>query len=207
MGGISGTSKLTVANGATFNALTGSIGGTLTLAGTSGTVLELAAGSRLGVEVGPNTGTNTGSGAGENTGSSIRLNPGAKALVNGNVTVDAYFRPGIVTHAGKSDILVAQGGGLVSTNGSSGTYSVGNLYNVTNFTVTGITLSGYTYAPTTSNTVYEIFISNGYVLFVIGDTLLHRVSATSATWSNTLEFHIWADVINYPDSVCANLFY
>jgi autotransporter-associated beta strand protein len=141
MGGISGTSKLTVANGATFNALTGSIGGTLTLAGTSGTVLELAAGSRLGVEVGPNTGTNTGSGAGENTGSSIRLNPGAKALVNGNVTVDAYFRPGIVTHAGKSDILVAQGGGLVSTNGSSGTYSVGNLYNVTNFTVTGITAS------------------------------------------------------------------
>ncbi|MCX6839395.1 MAG: autotransporter-associated beta strand repeat-containing protein, partial [Verrucomicrobia bacterium] len=141
MGGISGTSKLTVANGATFNALTGSIGGTLTLAGTSGTVLELAAGSRLGVEVGPNTGTNTGSGAGQNTGSSIRLNSGTKALVNGNVTVDAYFLPGIVTHAGKSDILVAQGGGLVSTNGSSGTYSVGNLYNVTNFTVTGITAS------------------------------------------------------------------
>ncbi|WP_461784644.1 beta strand repeat-containing protein [Prosthecobacter sp.] len=141
MGGISGTSKLTVANGATFNALTGSIGGTLTLAGTSGTVLELAAGSRLGVEVGSNTGTNTGSGTGENTGSSIRLNSGARALVNGNVTVDAYFLPGIVTHVGKSDILVAQGGGLVSTNGSSGTYSVGNLYNVTNFTVTGITAS------------------------------------------------------------------
>jgi autotransporter-associated beta strand protein len=137
--GIFGTSKLTVANGATFNLLTNTIGGTLTLAGTSGTVLELAGGSRLGVEVGPNLGTNAGSGAGENTGSSIRLNTDAKALVTGNVTVDAYFLPGIVTHAGKSDILVAQGGGLVNTNGSSGTYSVGNLYNVTNFTVTGIT--------------------------------------------------------------------
>jgi autotransporter-associated beta strand protein len=137
--GISGTSKLTVANGATFNLVTGSIGGTLTLAGTSGTTLELAGGSRLGVEVGPNTGTNAGSGAGQNTGSSIRLQPGAKALVTGNVAVDAYFLPGIVTHAGKSDILVAQGGGLVSTNGSTGSYSIGNLYNVTNFTVTGIT--------------------------------------------------------------------
>ncbi len=137
--GISGTSKLTVANGATFNALTNTIGGTLTLAGASGTALELAGGSRLGVEVGPNTGTNPGSNAGENTGSSIVLNSGAKALVTGNVTVDAYFLPGIVTHAGKSDILVAPGGGLVSTNGSTGTYTVGNLYNVTNFTVTGIT--------------------------------------------------------------------
>jgi autotransporter-associated beta strand protein len=134
--GISGTSKLTVANGATFNVLTNTIGGTLTLAGTSGTVLDLAGGSRLGVEVGPNTGTNVGSGTGENTGSSIRLNPGAVASVTGNVTVDAYFLPGIVTHAGKSDILVAQGGGLTS---GGGTYTVGNLYNVTNFTVTGIT--------------------------------------------------------------------
>ena len=137
--GLSGTSKLTVANGATFNVLTGTIGGSLTLAGTSGTVLQLDAGSRLGLEVGANTGTNPGSGAGQNTGSSIVLNSGAKALVGGLVTVDAYFLPGIVTHAGKSDILVAPGGGLVSTNGSSGSYAVGNVYNVTNFTVTGIT--------------------------------------------------------------------
>ena len=72
------------------------------------------------------------------------------------MAVDAYFLPGIVSHAGKSDILVAQGGGLVNTNGSAGTYSVGNLYNVTNFTVTGITatdtLVQFDVAPATALT-------------------------------------------------------
>jgi autotransporter-associated beta strand protein len=184
--GIKNTSKLTVANGATFNAVTGSIGGTLTLAGTSGTVLELAAGSRLGVEVGPNTGTNTGSGAGQNTGSSIRLNPNAQAQVLGNVAVDAYFLPGIVTHAGVSDILVAQGGGLVSTNGSSGTYSVGNLYNVTNFTVTGITASDtlvqFNVAPATALT--NAFWKGGFA----GNPNVWAVSngSTLSNWATDL---------------------
>jgi autotransporter-associated beta strand protein len=122
--GISGTSKLTVANGATFNLLTETTGGVLTLAPYTGTVLELAGGSRLGVEVGT-------------TGSSIALNTGAKALVTGNVTVDAYFLSG-QTPGATSTIISAASGGLVNTNGSTGSYSVGNLYNVTDFTVTGI---------------------------------------------------------------------
>ena len=185
--GIKGTSKLTVANGATFNLVTGSIGGTMTLPGLTGTVLELAGGSRLGVEVGPNTSTNVGSGTGENTGSSIRLDPGAKALVTGNVSVDAYFLPGIVTHAGKSDILVAQGGGLVSTNGSSGTYSVGNLYNVTNFTVTGITatdtLVQFNVAPATAltNAYWKGAYTGG-----ITDTWSVSNGSSSSNWTTDL---------------------
>ncbi|MCX6848641.1 MAG: autotransporter-associated beta strand repeat-containing protein, partial [Verrucomicrobia bacterium] len=123
--GISGTSSLTVASGATFNLLTGTTGGVLTLAPSTGTILNLANGSRLGVEVGT-------------TGSSILLNTGAKAQVTGNVTVDAYFLSG-QTPGATSTILAAASGGLVSTNGSTGTYSLGNLYNVTNFKVTGIT--------------------------------------------------------------------
>jgi len=132
MGGISGTSRLTVAGGATFNLNSGLAGSTLTLAGTSGTVLNLQNGSRLGVEVGTN--------AAPNTGSSIVLKTGAVALVNGTITVDAYFLPGVST-SGVSDILRAPSGGLLNTNGSTASYTVGNLYNVTNFTVSGITAS------------------------------------------------------------------
>ncbi|OYW30558.1 MAG: hypothetical protein B7Z47_03500 [Chthoniobacter sp. 12-60-6] len=125
--GISGTSSLTVASGATFNVLTGTTGGVLTLAPFTGTILTLANGSRLGVEVGT-------------FGSSIALNTGAMAYVTGNVTVDAYFLNGSAENGNQeSTILSAPSGGLLNTNGSTGvTYSVGNLYNVTNFRVDGI---------------------------------------------------------------------
>ena len=122
--GIQNTSSLTVANGATFDVLPGATGGVLTLSGATGTTLTLASGSRLGVQVGT-------------TGSSIALTAGALASVTGNITVDAYFSG---TSPGANSIIISSpSGGLLNTNGSTANYSVGNLFNVTNFTVNGIT--------------------------------------------------------------------
>ncbi|WP_395731060.1 beta strand repeat-containing protein [Prosthecobacter sp.] len=170
--GISGSSSLTVANGATFNLLTGTTGGVLTLAPYTGTILTLAGGSRLGVEVGT-------------TGSSILLNAGAKALVTGNVTVDAYFLSG-QTPGATSTILEAASGGLVNTNGSSGTYTVGNLYNVTNFTVTSITATDTLVYFNTASTaaLTAAYWKGGYS----GAANVWAVSdgATSSNWATDL---------------------
>ncbi len=132
--GLINTSKLTVAGGAAFNIITGSTAGArsnLTLAGTSGTVLVLNDQSRLGFEIGGASGINSGK---------ITLKSGALAGVTGTVFLDAYFNS---TYSSPGSVLVldAPGGGLMTTNGSTGTYAVGNIYNGTgaNFTVTGLT--------------------------------------------------------------------
>ncbi len=125
--GLSGTSSLTVAGGATFNLRPGTGAGVMTLPGTSGTVLTLGNGSTIGVEVG---------GGG---GSHIVLNPGAKALVSGTVKVNVY---GTSTGSTPSSIVLSSpSGGLLNTNGSAGSYVLGKVYNNTDFTVSGITQS------------------------------------------------------------------
>lgn len=130
------TSKLTVAGGAAFNIITGSAAGTrsnLALAGTSGTVLVLGDQSRLGFEIRGASGINSGK---------LTLNSGALANVTGTVFLDAYFNS---TYSSPGSLLVldAPSGGLMTSNGSTGTYAVGNIYNGTgaNFTVTGLTQS------------------------------------------------------------------
>lgn len=55
---------------------------------------------------------------------------------------------------------------------------------------------GYTYTPTTDNMVYEIYLTNSACIFAVGEEVLHKVSATSATWTNTLSPHVWADNAN-----------
>lgn len=55
---------------------------------------------------------------------------------------------------------------------------------------------GATYDPGTSVKTYEIYWTNSKVYFVIGDELLHVHSASTATWSATMNFHIFADSVN-----------
>lgn len=55
---------------------------------------------------------------------------------------------------------------------------------------------GTTYDPGTTVKTYEIYWSNSKVYFVIGGDLLHTVSASSATWANTMNFHAFADSLN-----------
>lgn len=58
---------------------------------------------------------------------------------------------------------------------------------------------GLTFNPGTSNRSYEIYYNNGKVWFVVGDTLLHTVSASSVSWTSTLSFNIIMKNINSSD--------
>lgn len=91
------------------------------------------------------------------------------------ITDGAYFELdgttfSIVTNKGSSETRV-----------SSGSFN-GNL--------------GAIYSPGTSVKTYEIYWTNSKVWFVIGDDILHTVSASSATWSNTMHHYIYLDNVN-----------
>ena len=55
---------------------------------------------------------------------------------------------------------------------------------------------GATYDPGITVKTYEIYWTNSKILFVVGDEILHTVTASSATWSNTMSFHVFADSLN-----------
>lgn len=55
---------------------------------------------------------------------------------------------------------------------------------------------GTTYAPGTTVRTYEIYWTNSRVYFVVNGDLLHTVSASAATWANTMNFHAFADSVN-----------
>jgi hypothetical protein len=55
---------------------------------------------------------------------------------------------------------------------------------------------GATYSPGTTVKTYEIYWTNSKVWFVVGDVILHTVTASSATWANTMNFHIFGNSLN-----------
>lgn len=66
---------------------------------------------------------------------------------------------------------------------------------------------GSTYTPTfTNNNVCEILYTTGSVYFFVGDKLLHKVTASAATWTNTMSFHVWHDVINSGNSAAVSMY-
>lgn len=67
--------------------------------------------------------------------------------------------------------------------------------------------SGYSYAFDTNYHVYEILYSNGKVYFSIDGVLLHAVSATAATWTNTMNFHLFMDVDTVVGAASAKAMY
>lgn len=57
-------------------------------------------------------------------------------------------------------------------------------------------VQGLTYSPGTSIRTYEIIWTNSKVYFVVDGVLLHTISATAATWANTVNHHIYLSNIN-----------
>jgi hypothetical protein len=55
---------------------------------------------------------------------------------------------------------------------------------------------GSVFSPVTTVATYEIYWTNSKVWFVIGDKILHTVSAASTTWSNTMHFHGFMSSVN-----------
>lgn len=55
---------------------------------------------------------------------------------------------------------------------------------------------GTSYAPGTTVHTYEVYWTNSKVYFVVNGDLLHTVSASAATWANTMNFHAFADSVN-----------
>lgn len=55
---------------------------------------------------------------------------------------------------------------------------------------------GATYDPGTSVKTYEIYWTNSKVWFIVGDEILHIHSGSIATWSSTMNFHIFANSVN-----------
>ncbi len=65
---------------------------------------------------------------------------------------------------------------------------------------------GYTYTLDTNYHVYEILYTNANVLFSIDKQLVHKASASAATWTNTMNHHIWLDVVNADASAAVAMY-
>lgn len=66
--------------------------------------------------------------------------------------------------------------------------------------------AGYSYTLDTNYHTYEILYTNGNVFFSIDRVLIHKVSASAATWVNTMSHHIWMDISNSGNSTAKNLY-
>ena len=64
---------------------------------------------------------------------------------------------------------------------------------------------GTTFAVGTGIRTYEIYWTNSYVYFVVGGSILHTVSASAATWADTMAHHVYMDNINSGNSTSVTL--
>jgi len=55
---------------------------------------------------------------------------------------------------------------------------------------------GATYVPVTTAVTFEIYWTNSKVFFVVGDEILHTISATAATWADTVSHYVYLSNIN-----------
>jgi len=55
---------------------------------------------------------------------------------------------------------------------------------------------GASYTCDTNAHTYEIYWTNSKVIFSIDGELLHTISASTSTWSATMNFHVFADSVN-----------
>lgn len=64
---------------------------------------------------------------------------------------------------------------------------------------------GATYTPGTSVVTFEIYWTNSRVYFVVGDEILHTVSASAATWAATVNHHIYLENTNSGNTTSVTL--
>jgi hypothetical protein len=55
---------------------------------------------------------------------------------------------------------------------------------------------GSSYVLDTSVHTFEIYWTNSSVWFVIDGSILHKVSATTAPWTNSINLYLWGDSVN-----------
>jgi hypothetical protein len=80
---------------------------------------------------------------------------------------------------------------------SGTTFSISTIIGGSETNVTSFNGSlGSAYTPGTTVKTYEIYWTNSKVVFVVGDTILHTVSASTATWANTMSPHVFMDSVN-----------
>ncbi len=95
-------------------------------------VINLANGSRIGTALG-------------GTASQSAITSSGAAVTTGTVTVDVWGIPGVAPTAGTNNLITA-GSGLAGA-----TYTLGNVYNTTNFTLTGLTASATAVSATVTS--------------------------------------------------------
>src|SRR5512139_412448 len=64
---------------------------------------------------------------------------------------------------------------------------------------------GASYALTTNATTFEIYWTNSKVWFVIGDEILHLVTASAATWADTIQHYVYLSNINSGNTTSVTL--
>lgn len=64
---------------------------------------------------------------------------------------------------------------------------------------------GATYDYGTTAKTYEIYWTNSKVYFVVGDEVLHLVTAPSSTWASTMNFNIFMDGTNSAEATSTTL--
>ena len=65
---------------------------------------------------------------------------------------------------------------------------------------------GYAYALDTNNHTYQIQYNNAKVQFIIDGKLLHTVTASTTTWADTINLHIWMEVYNTGNSAAVAMY-
>jgi len=64
---------------------------------------------------------------------------------------------------------------------------------------------GATWTPGTGSYVYEIYWNNSSVWFVVNNTVLHKIDATSTTWAGTMSLHVFSDSNNSSNTIATTL--
>lgn len=64
---------------------------------------------------------------------------------------------------------------------------------------------GATWTPTTDATTYEIYWTSTRIWFVVGDDILHTITASSASWADTRSFHVFMDSLNDGTGLAASV--
>lgn len=64
---------------------------------------------------------------------------------------------------------------------------------------------GASYTPVTTAVTFEIYWTNSKVFFVIGDEILHTVTASAATWADTIAHYLYLSNINSGNTTSVTL--
>lgn len=162
--GTNGASSINVAGGAALN-LTSLSAETLTL-GSSGTVLTLGAGSTLGFEIGSVADQIIGGGL------------GSSALVTGVVNIDLFSLPGLAD--GTYTLIQMLGGGLLNTNGSSGSFVINSAP------------GGFQFNLNATDTLLQLVVSSVSIPTMywrngLGDNSWSSLSGGNTNWTTDLD--------------------